>query len=275
MAARYNPPPNWPQPPEGWQPEPGWKPDPSWGPAPAGWQLWVDDAGQGYGVSPSPDISSEKNWFVHHKVLTAVLGLIVVIALANALGGGDEDDATDPVAGDTAPADTSQPETSELVSEPPPETEAPEEPPAETQPEPEAEPEPEGPGIGTPARDGQFEFTVTRVERGLTSIGEDFLVEEAQGEFVIVYVNVTNIGDEGQTLSSSGQALYDLEGRKFEPSSAYFSLPDADKFFLQSINPGNTVTDAPLLFDVPPGVELDKIELHDSIFSDGVEVSLR
>ena len=59
----------------------------------------------------------------------------------------------------------------------------------------------------------------------------------AQGEFVIVYVNVTNIGDKAQTLSSSGQVLINDKGQKFEPSSAIFSLPNAEKVFLENINP--------------------------------------
>ena len=132
----------------------------------------------------------------------------------------------------------------------------------------------EAPAIGVPVRDGKFEFTVTRVENVGTTVGEDFLAETAQGEFVIVYVNVANIGDEGQTLESSSQKLFDAQGRSFEPSSAMFSLPNADKVFLENINPGNTITDSPLLFDVAPGTELDKIELHDSMFSDGVTVEL-
>lgn len=129
--------------------------------------------------------------------------------------------------------------------------------------------------IGSPATDGEFTFTVTRVERPGTTIGEDFLEETAQGEFVIVYVTVTNTGNEARTFSSSGQILYDDQDRQFEPSSAIFALPDADKAFLENINPGNTVTDAPLLFDVPPGAVLDRIELHDVFFSPGVLVSLR
>jgi hypothetical protein len=130
------------------------------------------------------------------------------------------------------------------------------------------------PGIGSPVRDGKFEFVVTRVERPGNTIGESFTRQTAQGEFVIVYVNVTNIGDKAQTLSSSGQVLINDKGQKFEPSSAIFSLPNADKVFLENINPGNVVTDAPLLFDVAPGTVLSEIELHDSIFSGGVTVKL-
>ena len=44
MAARYNPPPNWPDQPAGWTPPPDWEPDPSWGPPPYGWQLWLEDS---------------------------------------------------------------------------------------------------------------------------------------------------------------------------------------------------------------------------------------
>lgn len=68
--------------------------------------------------------------------------------------------------------------------------------------------------------------------------------------------------------------LFDADGRAFDPSSALFLLPDADKSFLESINPGNTVIDAPLLFDVPLGVTLASIELHDSPFSAGVVLPL-
>ncbi len=46
MAARYNPPPNWPHPPAGWTPPPGWEPDTAWGPPPYGWQLWIEDSPQ-------------------------------------------------------------------------------------------------------------------------------------------------------------------------------------------------------------------------------------
>lgn len=43
--------------------------------------------------------------------------------------------------------------------------------------------------------------------------------------------------------------------------------------FLNDINPGNTVQ-GQLAFDMPAGVRAVKAELHDSLFSDGVTVSL-
>jgi hypothetical protein len=187
-------------------------------------------------------------WFI-------LLAAIVLIAILNSFKGGGDD----PVA-EEEPAAIEEPAEEPAEEEPTEEL-------AEEAPAVEAV-------IGTAVRDGKFEFVVTGVERVGATIGEGFSQETAQGEFVIIRMDVTNIGDEAQTLSSSGQVLYNDKDQKFEPSSAIFSLPDADKFFLEKINPGNKVVGAPLLFDVAPGTVLNKIELHDSVFSGGVEVSL-
>ena len=52
------------------------------------------------------------------------------------------------------------------------------------------------------------------------------------------------------------------------------SLKEADKVFMTNINPGNSVTGAPLLSDVAPGTKIASIELHDIPFSTGVKVKL-
>jgi hypothetical protein len=94
---RFNPPPNWPTPPEGWHPEPGWKPDPAWGPAPEGWQVWVDD---GAPSAPEPLVvpAGRKNWFLRHKILTAVGALLLLGILSSALGGAGGGDPAPPAA---------------------------------------------------------------------------------------------------------------------------------------------------------------------------------
>lgn len=129
-------------------------------------------------------------------------------------------------------------------------------------------------GIGTKVRDGKFEFVVTGVERVGKTITGEFSTKTAQGEFVIVRLNATNVGEEAQTLESSAQVLLNSKNQEFKASDAIFELKDADKFFLQNINPGNSVKGAPLLFDVAPGTKIASIELHDSLFSDGVKVKL-
>jgi Domain of unknown function (DUF4352) len=114
---------------------------------------------------------------------------------------------------------------------------------------------------------------VTEVEPPVKTIGQDFAQEEAQGEFVVVRVDVSNIGDETTTLSSSSQYAYAGE-RRYEASPVLLSLEDADTAFLENVNPSNKVTKRTIVFDVPPGTKLTHLELHDSLFSGGVRVNL-
>lgn len=127
-------PPNWPQPPADWRPPPGWQPEPEWGPAPAGWKFEQEDG----------------NWFSRHKVLSGILGFVVLLVLISAFAGGsdDQDTVADPVTATAAPTQAPAP-----AAEP---TEAPlaEEPPAE-EPAPAAEPPVELEGL----EDGSFSST--------------------------------------------------------------------------------------------------------------------
>ena len=134
--------------------------------------------------------------------------------------------------------------------------------------------QPSVPGIGDAVRDGKFEFTVNSVKCGITSVGSDFLKTTPQGEFCKVSLTVSNIGNEAQMMSSDNTYAYDAKGRKFSASSdVLMSDESGSKFFLEDINPGNSVSGS-IYFDVPVGESLVKIELHDSMFSNGVEVQL-
>ena len=133
--------------------------------------------------------------------------------------------------------------------------------------------------IGTPVRDGKFQFTVTSVSHA-KSVGDtaDGFGDTAQGEYTILHVTVTNIGSQSQTLDDSSQYVYDASGRKYDAStSADIDLNSAsgsDSVFFNDINPGNTVR-GELAFDMPAGLKVVKAELHDSAFSGGVTVNLR
>jgi hypothetical protein len=132
---------------------------------------------------------------------------------------------------------------------------------------------PKKPGVGTPVRDGKFEFTVLKVKAGPARIGDEYLGKTAQGQFLLVTVKVENIGDKAQLFAGSSQQGFDAKGRTFNADDeAAIYLGDA-KSFLTEINPGNTVTGV-IVFDVPKGTQLNRLELHDSMFSGGVEVAL-
>ncbi|MBD8079951.1 DUF4352 domain-containing protein [Cellulosimicrobium arenosum] len=127
--------------------------------------------------------------------------------------------------------------------------------------------------VGDAVRDGKFEFTVTEVETGVASVGDDFLAQEAQGQYVLVHMTVENIGDEAQLFDGSSQELTDTEGRTHENDGSAAIYLDDSNSFLTDINPGNSV-DGVVVFDIPADATPASIELHDSMFSGGVEVAL-
>lgn len=129
-------------------------------------------------------------------------------------------------------------------------------------------------GVGSMLRDGRSEFVVTGVQRpGKILAGKAGEKLTAQGEFVIVRVNITNIGDQSRPPSYSCHFLFNNQGKKFQPSSAILSTKEALKF-VQQVAPGDTVDGVLMLFDVPTGTILAHIELHDTAQSPGVTVTL-
>jgi hypothetical protein len=111
---RFNPPPNWPQPPAGWSPPPDWVPDPSWPQPPSDWPLWIADDETvvlPYRVAGSRGQSTQPwyrrtvsivlllifffpvgmvllwlrpDWSLRRRgIITAITGLVVIIAVAS------------------------------------------------------------------------------------------------------------------------------------------------------------------------------------------------
>ena len=207
---------------------------------------------------PAPVPSKQRSWFARHKILTAlgvVVVLVVVISVASQ-GGGKPAGAAQPPAqpGTTASAPTDSPTTDSPTTA--------EQPPTE-----------QAAGIGTAVRDGKFEFTVTQVETGVARVGNDVVGQDAQGQFVLLHLTVTNIGDEAQYFDGSSQKLHDSAGRSFSADSTAAIYLDQSNSLLNQINPGNTVKGV-VVFDVPAGTTLTTAELHDSAFSGGVTVAL-
>ncbi|MDV3206334.1 MAG: DUF4352 domain-containing protein, partial [Rhodococcus ruber] len=182
-----------------------------------------------------------------------VVGAVVALFVIAGVSGGDEEDsstATAPSAGQTREDRESAPSRPTQAEQP-------------------------AAGLDTPVRDGKFEFVVTEVQTGLTTLGDNqFLAEEAQGQFVIVTMTVSNISDQPKGLSPSDQKLIDSQGRTFSPDTSAALNLETDVAFWDEINPGNTVT-MPVVFDMPVDAVPASIELHDSMFSGGVTVSLR
>ena len=200
--------------------------------------------------APAKKLFYKRAWFI-------VLAVLVVIAIANQGGGGDGESTT-------ATGDSS---TEEAAAAPAVDTPAAEAPAAQA-------PAADMPGIGQPAADGDFNFVVNGVDCSATEIGNEFLSQKAQGQFCIVDLTITNIGDQAQSFLGDNATLFNAQGQQFSADGeAGIYLENASSLY-EEINPGNTLA-SKVVFDVPTGTVPTSIELHDSAFSGGVTVALQ
>lgn len=130
--------------------------------------------------------------------------------------------------------------------------------------------------IGEPVRDGKFEFVVRGVQCGVEQVGQDFLIERAQGQFCLMTLSIKNVGDEPQTMFDRDQKGFGTNGLEYGANSAagIAANDTGSQVWVTDINPGNELTGV-VVYDLPKGVELAQVELHDSTPSDGVTVDLK
>ncbi|AVP67732.1 DUF4352 domain-containing protein [Prescottella equi] len=215
--------------------------------------------GQPYPPAPQPPQKKSKKW-------PWIVGAIAAVVVIGAVSGGGDDEkktVTAPAPADVAAVGGATPAASAPASAP------------EPAPAPAPAPKKTVPGMGTPVRDGKFEFVVTDVATGLSTVGDNpFLTEKAQGQFVIVTMTVQNTADKPKGLSPSDQEMYDTQGRKFTADTMAGIALGSDVSVWDEINPGNKVT-MKVVFDMPADAVPAEIELHDSMFSGGTRVALQ
>lgn len=192
-------------------------------------------------------------------IIAIVLGLAAIGIIIEFAASGGSDDASN---SDGASTETTEVVEGEVLTE----EEVVEEAPVEDG----------APGIGDPTADGKFTFTVSQVECGVEEVGSEFLSETAQGQFCLVTMTVENTGDEAQTFDAGSQKGLTNTGAEVEADStaSLYANDDADTF-LANINPGNSIKDVVVVYDIAPDQTLDAVILFDSFFSGGVTVSLQ
>jgi len=129
--------------------------------------------------------------------------------------------------------------------------------------------------MGKPAKDGKFEFTVTKMKCSVPSVGPADFGQKAQGEFCLINVTIKNVGTSAEIFVDSSQQALDAAGATYSVDSgaAIYANKDSSTF-LEQINPGNTVKGV-LVFDVPKGTKLSSLILHESLFTPGIKVPLK
>jgi hypothetical protein len=128
-------------------------------------------------------------------------------------------------------------------------------------------------GLNTTVRDGTFEFVVSKVECGKTQVGGQILNKKAQGQYCLVTLSVKNIGTKPQTFFVDNQKAFSGSTEYSPDGTATMYASGEQSTWINEINPGNKIS-GPLVYDVPAGTKLTKIELHDSIISGGVSVTI-
>jgi hypothetical protein len=125
--------------------------------------------------------------------------------------------------------------------------------------------------IGKEVRDGDFAFVVTKVNRSKVA-GDPrskVMQQTAKGEYLIVHLRVTNIGDRAQSFLASIQKL-DSNGHVFRADEMVSVWSNSASV---EIKPGRSIN-ALVAFDVPPGMPAGVIELHEAPMSKGAVVQL-
>ena len=221
--------------------------------------------------SGSPPPSPRENWFAAHKAVTGLGVLVLLVVLFVAAGGNQaKQGAVTRPAGAATPAasqTSASPRTAPVQGAPPTTPSAPPQTPAAVP----APPSP--PGFDTPVRDGSFQFTVDQLACGSLTVGSNGLGKRAQGQYCLLTMDVKNIGDRAQILDSSSQKAYNAQGQQFSSDGAAAIYLADSNTFLNGINPGNSVRGV-VVFDIPEGARLARLELHDSPFSGGVFVAV-
>lgn len=250
---------------------------------------------QGTGAAPPVAAPRKKSWFVRHKIVTGILGFVLLIALFGAVAGDGADSTAAPAEPSSAAAGADEEGTDSSAGSPGSradesaaeedvsagETAAEEAAAADVAPEEDA-PEKDAPeedavqndasGIGDTVAVGDFEVTVTGIEASITRVGDQYVGEEPQGQFVKVDVTVANTGSSAEYFHDSEQKLVDEQSRQHSTSSASFYL-DEDNLWLSQINPGNTANGA-LLYDIPADATPTTLQVTTGFFGNPTDISL-
>lgn len=227
------------------QPPPGWFPDPS-DPNRLRYfdgRAWTENYAALGAPAPGSSEPPKAGLSRGAKVGLGVGGALLAVILISNVGGDEKTDTTS--SSNSSSASFAEPSTSTVESVADADLPAP---------------------VGSTVRDGKFEFQVLGVERGATSIEDAFTPEVAKGEFFVVKLRVTNVGDDARSFSATNQKLI-INGNEYEATSIM------DDGWMEDINPGLGI-EASAAFDIPPGAVPSAIECHDSMFSGGALLAL-
>lgn len=127
-------------------------------------------------------------------------------------------------------------------------------------------------GLGDELEAGDFKWKFVKYTTA-SEIGEDimgtFMGVKADGEFLIVDVEVENVGKSAKYLMESFVRIIDEQGREFsaDVTAAFYLKPQGSSLSFDIVNPG-IVKKGKIVFDVPSGLKIAKIRVSSNLLED-------
>jgi hypothetical protein len=128
-------------------------------------------------------------------------------------------------------------------------------------------------GIGDAVTTANWRITVPATPIRTDAVGSGFLGETTQATFVVVEIEITNIGDDGSTFSDWQVSLFDGLDREFDPADYSTQAAVGGGFFLEQTNPGITRSGF-VVFEVPARSINLTLEIRGALFSPSARISL-
>ncbi len=128
--------------------------------------------------------------------------------------------------------------------------------------------------IGDKIVAGDFTWKITGMDKQ-SEIGENiygtFMGEKADGEFLILSVEVENTGNEAKYLMDSFVKLVDDKSREFsaDTMAAIYIKPQGSALMFEVINPG-IIKKGKIVFDVPKNLNLVNLRILDNLAQSSV-----
>ena len=119
---------------------------------------------------------------------------------------------------------------------------------------------------GSALRDGNLEFVVSEISTPTNWRGDP----RPKGQWIIATMTVRNLDDESQEFAANNQKLIDSDGHIYA-ADAEAAVSMNKSSMVVTMNPGGNIT-MKVPFDVPTGTLPTALELHNSVFSEGVRI---
>ncbi|WP_412540959.1 DUF4352 domain-containing protein [Longispora sp. K20-0274] len=125
-----------------------------------------------------------------------------------------------------------------------------------------------------PVRDAGFEFTADKVQCGVERVGTETLNKTPQGQYCLVTLGVRNTGTQAQVFTDSLQRAFTDAGTEVRSDPVAGVYANGDNQALVKEIAGGARATGIVVFDIPKGAKLTRLELHGGVSGSGTVVQV-